>query len=231
MSHAGKLQSIMQLVRRIQKDQRKGPAGPYSISQPDGPSRERYPQLGTHRDALLALGNAEVLAGQADLPAGDSHSSGVTLDLKMIWNGLMMDRNLVLMKWACLNEPGEGYFGGNWRWLVSGFISSALPIRRCCELWVLESHCSLVTAFVSRGTGSVSSVPAIQPGQTEKVNKNNPDPGCRLAPKPLCKWLVSEQTWLLVGIPHHTNVHYWAAQTGKVLPAGNVFPARLWGTV
>lgn len=47
----------------------------------------------------------------------------------------------------------------------------------------------------------MSGIPAIQPGQIEKVNKNNPDPGCHLAPKPLCKWHVSEQTRLLVGIP------------------------------
>lgn len=91
--------------------------------------------------------------------------------------------------------------GGGW---YLGFISSVLPIRRCCELWVLESCCSLVTAFGSGGTGSTSGLPAIQPGQTEKVNKSNLDPGCHLAPKPLCKWHVSEQTWLLIGIsPSH----------------------------
>ena len=84
--------------RSIQKDQREGPAGPRSIAQPDGPSGERYLQLSMHRDALLLLGNAEALAGQPDLPAGDSHSSGVTLDFKMLWNGLMMGRNLVLMR-------------------------------------------------------------------------------------------------------------------------------------
>lgn len=97
-SHAGELQSIIQLVKSIQNDQREGPAGPHSIAQPDGPSGERYLQLSTHRDALLALGNTEVLAGQPDLPAGDSHSSGIILDFKMLWNGLMMDRNLVLMR-------------------------------------------------------------------------------------------------------------------------------------
>ena len=46
-----------------------------------------------HRGSLLALGNAEVLAGQPDLPAGDIHSSGVTLALKMLQNGLMIDTN------------------------------------------------------------------------------------------------------------------------------------------
>lgn len=49
------------------------------------------------------------------------------------------------------------------------FISSVLPIRRCCELQVLESHCSLVTAFGSRRTGIVSGVSEIQPGQIEST--------------------------------------------------------------
>lgn len=39
-SHAGELQSIIQLVKSIQNNQREGPAGPHSIAQPDGPSGE-----------------------------------------------------------------------------------------------------------------------------------------------------------------------------------------------
>lgn len=55
-----------------------------SIAQPDGPSGERYLQLSMNLDALLVLGNTEVLAGQPDLPAGDSHSERVILDFKML---------------------------------------------------------------------------------------------------------------------------------------------------
>lgn len=49
------------------------------------------------------------------------------------------------------------------------FISSVLPIRQRCELQVLESHCSLMTAFGSRRAGIVSGVPVIQPGQIESI--------------------------------------------------------------
>lgn len=98
MSHAGKIQSIIQLVKSVQTDQREGPAGPCSITQPDGPSGERYLQFSMHRDALLALGKAEVLAGQSDPPAGDSHSSGIVLNFKMLWNGLVMDKDMLLMR-------------------------------------------------------------------------------------------------------------------------------------
>lgn len=98
MTQAGKLQSIIQLVKSIQKDQREGPGGPYSIDHPDGPSGDRYLQLSMYRGGLFVVGNVEVLAGQSDPPEGDNHSSGLMLDFKMLWNGFMMERNLALMR-------------------------------------------------------------------------------------------------------------------------------------
>lgn len=95
---AGRIQSITQLVKSTQRDGREGPAGPHSSQQPHGASGDRYPQLSMHRDAWLVWGNAEVLAGQPELPAGDRNSQELVLDFKMFWNGLIMDRKLVLMR-------------------------------------------------------------------------------------------------------------------------------------